>query len=312
MATLKIPHPVPSAVEDAESLRKAFHGWGTDEKAVISILAHRDAVQRKQIMVSYEELYKENLIRRLESEISGHFERAMYRWMFDPIEREVIFANVALKKSVDWIVIIELSCINSPDELLAIKKAYQNRYKLSLEEDVAFHTSGDFRKLLVGLVSTYRYGGEEINASLAQAEAKILHDLFKQRTFDHDEVIRILCTRSKAQLNTTFNCYKDEHGTSITKSLSSASSSEFATALRIAIRCFVSPEKYYEKLLRCALNKGGIDEDSLTRVVVMRAEKDLQVIKDLYQKRANLTLDHAVSKEASGDYKKFLLALIGN
>ena len=70
----------------------------------------------------------------------------MYRWMFDPIEREVIFANVALKKSVDWIVIIELSCINSPDELLAIKKAYQNRYKLSLEEDVAFHTSGDFRK----------------------------------------------------------------------------------------------------------------------------------------------------------------------
>lgn len=72
-------------------------------------------------------------------------------------------------------------------------------------------------QLLVGLVSTYRYRGEEINASLAQAEAKILHNLIKQKTFDHDEVIRILCTRSKAQLNATFNCYKDEQGTSITK-----------------------------------------------------------------------------------------------
>ncbi|KAJ0978129.1 hypothetical protein J5N97_013603 [Dioscorea zingiberensis] len=282
MATLKIPHPVPSAAEDAEHLRKAFHGWGTDEKAVISILAHRNADQRKEIMATYEELYKENLIKRLESETSGHFERAMYRWMFGPGEREAIFANVALKEKVDWVVIIELSCINSPNELLAIKKAYQMRYKLSMEEDVASHTSGDFRKLLLGLVSTYRYSGEEINASLASSEAKILHDAIKKKTFDHDEVIRILSTRSKAQLNATFNRYKDEYNTSITK------------------------------VLRNALNKSGTDEDSLTRVIVMRAEKDLLVIKEMYHKRSNESLDQAVAKETSGDYKKFLLALIGN
>lgn len=55
-------------------------------------------------------------------------------------------ANVALKsKNVDYIVIIEIASVNSPDELLAVKRAYQARYKHSLEEDIASHTTGDFR-----------------------------------------------------------------------------------------------------------------------------------------------------------------------
>lgn len=49
-------------------------GWGTDEQAVISILAHRDASQRKQIALEYEHKYSESLIQRLQSELSGDFE----------------------------------------------------------------------------------------------------------------------------------------------------------------------------------------------------------------------------------------------
>ena len=49
-------------------------GWGTDEKAIISIMGHRNAVQRKLIRQAYEETYQEDLIKRLESELSGHFE----------------------------------------------------------------------------------------------------------------------------------------------------------------------------------------------------------------------------------------------
>ena len=49
-------------------------GWGTDEKSVISILAHRDAAQRMQIRLAYEELYQQDLIKRMESELTGHLE----------------------------------------------------------------------------------------------------------------------------------------------------------------------------------------------------------------------------------------------
>ncbi|KAL6884656.1 hypothetical protein ACP4OV_010592 [Aristida adscensionis] len=64
MATVTVPQVVPSAAEDAAALLKAFQGWGTDEQAVIAILAHRDSIQRKQIMLEYEQKYNENLLQQ--------------------------------------------------------------------------------------------------------------------------------------------------------------------------------------------------------------------------------------------------------
>ncbi|EOY19935.1 hypothetical protein QUC31_005893 [Theobroma cacao] len=311
MATLIAPDH-PSAVEDAEALQKACKGWGTDEKAIISVLGHRNAAQRKQIRLAYEELYQEDLIKRLESELSGDFEKAVYRWVLDPADRDAVLANVAIKKiSPDHHVVIEISCTRSPEELLAVRRAYQARYKHSLEEDVAAHTKGDIRKLLVALVSAFRYDGEEINTRLANSEANILHDAIKDKAFNHEEVVRILSTRSKMQLMATFNRYRDDQGTTITKKLLGESGDEFLVALRTAVRCFNDPKKYFEKVLRNSIKGIGTDEDALTRVIVTRAEKDLKEIKDLYHKRNSMPLEQVVAKDTSGDYKAFLLTLLG-
>nr|AGG76002.1 annexin AnxGb6 [Gossypium barbadense] len=311
MATIDVPEQV-SVLADAEALRKACKGWGTDEKAIISVLGHRNAVQRKQIRLAYEDLYQEDLIKRLESELSGDFEEAVYRWILDPADRDAVLANVAIKKlSPDHHVIVEISCTRSPEELLAVRRAYQARYKHSLEEDVAAHTKGDTRKLLVALVSAFRYDGEEINTRVANSEAKVLHEAVKDKEFNHEEIIRILSTRSKMQLMATFNRYRDDHGTTITKNLEGDSGDEFLKTLRPTIRCLNDPKKYFEKVLRNSIRRVGTDEDALTRVIVTRAEKDLKDVKELYYKRNSVPLDQAVAKDTSGDYKALLLTLLG-
>ncbi|PPD99596.1 hypothetical protein GOBAR_DD03361 [Gossypium barbadense] len=352
MATIDVPEQV-SVLADAEALRKACKGWGTDEKAIISVLGHRNAVQRKQIRLAYEDLYQEDLIKRLESELSGDFEKAVYRWILDPADRDAVLANVAIKKlSPDHHVIVEISCTRSPEELLAVRRAYQARYKHSLEEDVAAHTKGDTRKayiatsnrggqsdsgglrssrhikevkgcrslvpemlsddqLLVALVSAFRYDGEEINTRVANSEAKILHEAVKDKEFNHEEIIRILSTRSKMQLMATFNRYRDDHGTTITKNLEGDSGDEFLKTLRPTIRCLNDPKKYFEKVLRNSIRRVGTDEDALTRVIVTRAEKDLKDVKELYYKRNSVPLDQAVAKDTTGDYKALLLTLLG-
>ncbi|TYG51088.1 hypothetical protein ES288_D10G228900v1 [Gossypium darwinii] len=311
MATIDVPEQV-SVLADAEALRKACKGWGTDEKAIISVLGHRNAVQRKQIRLAYEDLYQEDLIKRLESELSGDFEKAVYRWILDPADRDAVLANVAIKKlSPDHHVIVEISCTRSPEELLAVRRAYQARYKHSLEEDVAAHTKGDTRKLLVALVSAFRYDGEEINTRVANSEVKILHEAVKDKEFNHEEIIRILSTRSKMQLMATFNRYRDDHGTTITKNLEGDSGDEFLKTLRPTIRCLNDPKKYFEKVLRNSIRRVGTDEDALTRVIVTRAEKDLKDVKELYYKRNSVPLDQAVAKDTTGDYKALLLTLLG-
>ncbi|KAL5191096.1 Annexin-like protein RJ4 [Glycine soja] len=167
------------------------------------------------------------------------------------------------------------------------------------------------KELLVGLVSSFRYGGSEINAKLAQSEADALHEAIKNKNKSNDEIIRILTTRSKTQLVATFNRYRDDHGIAITKKLSDEGSDEFHKAANLAISCINDHKKYYEKVLRNAMEHLGTAEDALTRVIVTRAEKDLKEIKEVYYKRNSVHLEHAVAKETSGDYKKFLLSLMG-
>ncbi|KAL0648069.1 hypothetical protein Bca4012_046360 [Brassica carinata] len=335
MATIVSP-PHFSPVEDAENIKKACQGFGTDEKAIISILGHRSLFQRKLIRQAYQEIYHEDLIQQLKSELSGDFEKAICLWVLDPPERDALLVNLALQKPVpDSKVLVEIACMRSPEDLLATRRAYRCLYKRSLEEDLASRTTGDIRKLLVATASAYKYDGEEIDETLAHSEAAILHDEILGKAVDHEETIRVISTRSGVQLCAIFNRYKDIYGRSITKEteqlipvflhdnnrnetfddsqdMLSHPTNEYLSALRAAIRCIKNPNRYYAKVLRNAINTAGTDEDALTRVIVTRAEKDLKKITELYHKRNNESLDQAMAKETSRDYKAFLLALLGH
>lgn len=65
-------------------------------------------------------------------------------------------------------------------------------------------------------------------------------------------------------------------------------------------------------MLRNAIKILGTDEDALTRVIVTRAEKDLKDIKEAYYRRNSIDLNNAVANDTSGDYKAFLLTLLGD
>lgn len=70
-------------------------------------------------------------------------------WTLDPAERDAYLANEATKR---WTssnqVLVEIACARSPHDLILARQAYHARFKKSLEEDVAHHTTGDFRKVL--------------------------------------------------------------------------------------------------------------------------------------------------------------------
>lgn len=78
-------------------------------------------------------------------------QKAVYRWALDPEDRDAVILHVAIKKTPvpDYRAIAEISVTSSHEELLAIKRAYQNRYKHSLEEDLAQRTTGHLRTVCI-------------------------------------------------------------------------------------------------------------------------------------------------------------------
>ncbi|KAL0721985.1 hypothetical protein Bca4012_036584 [Brassica carinata] len=188
--------------------------------------------------------------------------------------------------------------MRSAVELFKVKQAYRARYKKSLEEDVAQRISGDLRKLLLSLVSTFRYERDDVDTTLATSDATLFHEKVSEKAFNDDEFIRILTTRSKAQLGATLNHYKRVHKIH-------QQDDEYMKLLRAASTCLTHPEKHFEKVLRLAITNR---QWGLTRVVTTRTEVDMELIKEEYQRR----LYRSVAKATSGDYKDMLVALIGH
>ncbi|PKI63012.1 annexin D3 [Punica granatum] len=316
MATLRVPDVVPSPTDDCERLRKAFKGWGTDEKTVISILGHRNANQRRKIRETYHQLYNKSLIADLESELSGDFGKAVILWTYDPAERDARLAKQALqttKRGINHLhPIIEMACApSSPHHLVAVRQAYCSLYDCSLEEDIGSTLSLPLRKILVGLVSSYRYDKEVISMDVANSEADLLHNAIDKKQLDHDYVVWILSTRNVFQLRATFQCYTKKFGNPIEEDIKNSGKGDLENLLRVIIICLDSPERHFAEVVQNSIIGIGTDEDMLTRAIVTRAEVDMMKVRGEYFNMYKSSMDNAVIGDTSGDYKNFLLTLLG-
>ncbi|KAL3537719.1 hypothetical protein ACH5RR_001085 [Cinchona calisaya] len=315
MATLRVPDVFPSPTEDCEKLKKAFQGWGTDEKAIIEVLGHRNASQRKKIGEAFQQLYNKSLIDELYSELSGDFRKAVILWTYDPAERDARLVNESLKSRKKGIrelqVIVEIACASSPHHLVAVRKAYFSLFDCSLEEDIIANVSIPVQKILVGLVSSYRYDKELVSPSVANVEATTLHDTIRATQLDRDDLVWILSTRNYFQLRETFRCYKNNYGNSVDQDIMNCGKGTLESILKVAVWCIDAPEKHFAEVIRASIVGLGTDEDSLTRVIVTRAEIDMMKVRGEYFNMNKTSLDNAVIGDTSGDYKNFLMTLLG-
>ncbi|KAI4382961.1 hypothetical protein MLD38_008849 [Melastoma candidum] len=316
MASLRVPDIVPSPADDCQKLRKAFEGWGTDEKAVIWILGHRNSSQRKKIREAYQQLYNKSLIADLYSELSGDFRKAIIWWTYDPPERDARLAKEALqtrKKGIKHLLpIIEIACASVPQHLIAVRQEYCSLHDCSMEEDIPESLSFPVRKFLVGMVSCFRYDKELVDSELAKSEAALLHEAIEKKQLYHDHVLWILTTRNFSQLRATFAVYKQDYGTSIDEDIRKCGNGDLESLLKVLVCCIDTPEKHFAEVIRIAIVGLGTDEDSLSRAIVTRAEVDMKKVREEYSNMYRVSLDSDVIGDTSGDYKNFLLTLLGS
>ncbi|XP_072980204.1 annexin D5 [Typha angustifolia] len=314
MATVSIPPVLTSPRQDAMDLYKAFKGFGCDNAKVISILAHRDAMQRALIQQEYRAMYSEELASRISSELSGHLKRAMLLWILDPAGRDATVLRQALTEDViDLQAATEVICSRTPSQIEIMKQAYHARFGSYLEHDIQRATSGDHQKLLLAYIGKRRYEGPEVDPAMVNKDAK---ELFKagekrlgtdEKTFNH-----IFSERSRAHLAAVASAYHHTYGRSLEKAVKSETSGNYEFALLTILRCAENPAKYFAKILRKAMKGLGTNDTKLVRVVVTRTEIDMQYIKAEYQKKYKKSLSEAIHSETSGHYRTFLLSLVGS
>lgn len=313
MSTLSVPPVLTSPKDDAIHLYRAFKGFGCDTGAVINILAHRDATQRALIQQEYRAMYSEDILKRLESELSGKLETAIILWMHDPAGRDALIVKRSFNPDIPNLeAATEIICSRTPSQIQHFKQIYHSRFGSYLENDIEIYTAGDHKKLLLSYVSTQRYEGLEVDREMALKDAKALFKAGEKKLgTDEKTFIHIFSERSRAQLSAITSAYRDMYGNSLKKAVKSETSGNFEHGLLTILRCSENPAKYFAKVLHKAMKGLGTNDSTLVRVIVTRTEIDMQYIKAEYLKKYRKTLNDAVHSETSGHYRTFLLSLLG-
>ncbi|CAO2163309.1 unnamed protein product [Urochloa humidicola] len=319
MASLTVP-PVPTwPRQDAIDLHRAFKGFGCDSTTVINILAHRDAAQRALIQQEYRAVFNQDLSRRIASELSGNNKRAMLLWILDPPSRDATILKQALTGDItDLRAATEIICSRTPSQLHIMRQTYRARFGCYVEHDVTERTSGDHQRLLLAYLAIPRAEGGHgagawVDTSLAALDARELYKAGERRLGTDERVfVRVFSERSWAHLAAVARAYHHMYDRSLERAVKGETSGNFCFGLLTVLRCAAdTPARYFAKILHKAMKGLGTSDSALIRVVVTRAEVDMQYIKAEYHRMYKRSLADAIHAETSGNYRTFLLSLVG-
>ncbi|KAK7091055.1 annexin A4-like [Littorina saxatilis] len=297
----------------AEGLRKAMKGLGTDEAAIIQILATHTNSQRREIEKQYKTMYGRDLRTDLKSELSGRFEDVVLGLLDPPRLYDAKELNKAIKGAgTDESTLIEILCSRTNAEIKEIRELYKSHFKKDLEKDIVSDTSGDFRRLLVSQVNGNRDERAAVDPTIAMQEAHELHKAgVKKLGTDEETFNRILCLRNYGQLRATFDAYRQISGKDIEDSIKSEMSGNLEVGFLAIVRVARNTPAYFAERLYKSMKGAGTNDKTLIRIVVSRSEVDLGFIKQEFQRLYGKTLASFIKGDTSGDYKKILLALSG-
>ncbi|KAL6479852.1 hypothetical protein MHYP_G00108850 [Metynnis hypsauchen] len=299
-----------NAKQDADLLRKAMKGIGTDEDAILMLLTARSSEQRQEIKAAYKKAHGKDLVKDLKSELGGKLEDLIVALMSPPRVYDADQLHKAIKGAgTDDKVLIEILASRTPEQIKEIVKAYKKEHG-KLEKDIMGDTNGHYQRMLIILLQGEREEG--VDESRVEKDAKELFAAGEGKFgTDEDKFINILGNRSAEHLSKVFEAYKKIAGCDIEESIQGECTGNLEEVLLAVVKCAKSVPGYFAKSLRESMRRAGTDDETLIRIMVSRSEEDMLDIRAKYKKMYGESLYRTIQEDTEGDYGKALLYLCG-
>ena len=298
---------------DVQMLRKAMKGLGTDEKTIINIISHRSWQERQQIKLQYASTLGRDLIKDFKSELSGKLEDTVLALFDTPAEFDAkCLYNAMHGIGTDNEVLIEIIGTRSAYELQNIKNAFMQLYKKDLVSKVESETSGHFRKILVAILQCQRHDNSfMVDQGLCQSEAQQLYQAGQGRWGTDEGVFtRIFAQKSSMELATIASYYQQMSGMSLYQAIEKEFSGNVKELLKAIFYAVINPSEYFATKIHECISGVGTKDQQLIRIIVSRAEIDMDQIKTSYYRLYNRDMLGDVRADTSSQYKKILTELV--
>uniref|UniRef100_A0A8B9KIE0 Annexin n=1 Tax=Astyanax mexicanus TaxID=7994 RepID=A0A8B9KIE0_ASTMX len=246
---------------DAQDLRKAMKGFGTDEDTIIEIVAKRSNEQRQEI-------------------------------------RHVFKSILGRGAGTDEHALIEILVTRSNQEIQDMCAAYKKAFKKNLEDAIRSDTSGHFCRILVSLAQGARDEGPA-DMGRAEEDAQALADACNAESDEMmDKFMSILCTRSFPHLRRVFQEFVRCSNKDIEQIIKKEMSGDIKNAMYAIVRSVKNQPSYLADRLYKAMKGLGTDDRALIRIMVSRSEIDLFNIRKEFKDTHDTSLHDFIQVEA--------------
>uniref|UniRef100_A0A672JPF8 Annexin n=1 Tax=Salarias fasciatus TaxID=181472 RepID=A0A672JPF8_SALFA len=210
LALLKTPSQY-----DAQLLKLAMKGLGTDEETLVEILASRNNRQIVDIKKAYKEEYKKDLEEDIRGDTSGEFRTALLELckasrtegvseqLVDSDARALYEAGEG-RKGKDCSVFIDILTSRSAPHLRKVFERYSKYSKVDVAKAIDLEMKGDIERCLTAIV--------KCAGSRAAYFAERLHLSMKGKGTRKPILTRIMVSRSEIDMKRIKEEYKKNYG----------------------------------------------------------------------------------------------------
>ncbi|KAL9064159.1 MAG: hypothetical protein Q9157_007938 [Trypethelium eluteriae] len=301
---------------DAEALRGAMKGFGTNEATLIQVLLRPDPLQMATLRRSFDQRFMRNLLKDVEKETSGYFREGLTALVRGPLEEDAHLLHKGItglgtKESL----LNDVLLGRSNADIHAIKAAYQHHFRRSLDADIRADLSLKTERLFtIVLAGTRAEDSAPVYPQQTEQDAAELHRATEGTKIGADQmtVCSVLAQRSDGQIRAIAQAYRAKYHRELETVIAKAFSGHMKDALLRMLACGVDRAKADAQALEDSMKGMGTkDELLVTRMVRVHWDRQhLQQVKGAYRHFFKRELSQRIRGETSGDYQRLMVALV--
>ena len=294
--------------KDVEDLKKLIENM--DYSGMTNFVTKRSHKELMKLRQIYKIKFGIDLMPELKSNLPGIYKKTVLALFTDPVEYDIDTIYKCMKSDTSKNEMIEIFASRPDWYLIKIKNLYAKKYNLDLEEQIKEGTLDDFKKLLLGILQCQRSTNEAPDLDYCKRVAEDLEQEESEK-LTVDSTINIIFIQSSPQEMLTISKeYNKSTQKLITETIDKNFKGDVKRLLKAILIAKISPSEYYANLIYEAISGALLDE--CARLLVTRAEIDLNQIKKYYKKLYENDITDDIRSKDSNEYTNLLIEICNN
>ena len=297
--------------EKTTKFHEALFSDPIDNYSIIDILCSTTNESRQHIRGLYKSSYNTPIQNDIKSQLKDKLQQISIDMFDTPYEYDARELHSALNSLTnDDSVIIEIFASKPSVHLQMVDEAYKLFFNTSLTDEITKHIGGIYGDFLITLMNTERPNDQTISGGDAYEAADLLtNGGLANIGVNVEQFKEIFVEKSREDLILISRAYYERTQKSLYDAIDEEIEGKNKELLKAIIFAVITPAQWFARKISEVKQGLGGDDNTIRRILISRAEIDMDGIRDYYLMETNNELRNDVYDKNNELYSQILINL---